>query len=210
MTKKYYVVWEGKKKGIFHSWNECQKSIQGFSGAKYKSFPSLAMAKEALSKPYTEYYGKKVFKAQISEKELEKIGKYEENSLSVDAACNMKTRIMEFQAVNTKTKEEEFYLGPFEDGTNNIGEFLALYYGIRYLLKNPSKGKIIYSDSVTAMKWVRDAFANTKAQRTEKNKELFKMIDQAENWLKNNQHDIEVRKWQTKYWGEIPADFGRK
>ena len=47
MAKKYYVVWEGKKTGIFATWDECKESIHGFQGAVYKSFESLTAAAAA-------------------------------------------------------------------------------------------------------------------------------------------------------------------
>lgn len=39
-TKKnrFYVVWEGREKGIFSSWDECLKSIYRFKGGKFKAF----------------------------------------------------------------------------------------------------------------------------------------------------------------------------
>jgi ribonuclease HI len=43
-----------------------------------------------------------------------------------------------------------------------------------------------------------------------KNKNLFELIERAVNWLNNNQYTTVIVKWETKAWGEIPADFGRK
>ena len=36
------------------------------------------------------------------------------------------------------------------------------------------------------------------------------LIGRAETWLKNNSYNNKIIKWDTKKWGEIPADFGRK
>ena len=38
---KYYAIKEGKKKGIFTSWDECKEYVSGFKGAVYKSFFKL-------------------------------------------------------------------------------------------------------------------------------------------------------------------------
>ena len=38
--KKYYVVWNGRQKGIFQSWDDCKVQIEGFTNAQYKSFES--------------------------------------------------------------------------------------------------------------------------------------------------------------------------
>ncbi|CAK2461185.1 ribonuclease HI [Vibrio crassostreae] len=47
MAKKYYVVWKGRTPGIFTTWNECKAQVDGFAGARYKSFPTLGEAESA-------------------------------------------------------------------------------------------------------------------------------------------------------------------
>jgi ribonuclease HI len=68
----------------------------------------------------------------------------------------------------------------------------------------------IYSDSRNAIGWVRDKEARTNHNRSDKNNELFDLIDRAIKWLKENTYENEILKWETKAWGENPADFGRK
>jgi ribonuclease HI len=116
---------------------------------------------------------------------------------------------LEYRAVDTESKEEIFRRGPFPEGTNNLGEFLALVHGIAYLQRNNLK-KSIYSDSATAISWFRNKKVKTKLEPNEKNKELLELVQKAESYLLNNTIDIEVLKWPTQIWGEIPADFGRK
>lgn len=48
--KKYYAVAKGRLTGIFTSWDECKKQVDGFSAPIYKSFKSLEEAKEFLDK----------------------------------------------------------------------------------------------------------------------------------------------------------------
>ena len=131
------------------------------------------------------------------------------NSISVDAASSGNPGIMEYQGVDTKTKEVLFKMGPFNNATNNIGEFLALVHGIAILEKDLKK-KIIYSDSITAMSWVRKKRCQTKLSRNKENEEVFILLDRAILWLKENKYSAIIKKWETKNWGEIPADFGRK
>ena len=45
--EKFYVVWEGKKPGIYLSWKDCKAMIDGYAGAKYKSFETFTKAKNA-------------------------------------------------------------------------------------------------------------------------------------------------------------------
>ena len=47
MAKKYYVVWAGRKTGIFTDWPTTQASVNQFPGARYKSFPTLEQAEAA-------------------------------------------------------------------------------------------------------------------------------------------------------------------
>ena len=69
---------------------------------------------------------------------------------------------------------------------------------------------MIYSDSRTAISWVRKKKCNTRLKESDKNRELFELIRRAEDWLQNNHYITPVVKWETRAWGEIPADFGRK
>jgi len=130
-------------------------------------------------------------------------------SISVDAACSGNPGVMEYRGVHTADASEIFRLGPFQHGTNNLGEFLALVHGLA-LLKRQKSDLPIYSDSRTAMSWVRNKKVKTTIKRTPMNKKMFDLVDRAEIWLHNNTYTTEIIKWDTPNWGEIPADFGRK
>lgn len=208
--KKYYTVWKGHKAGVFEKWDDCKAQIKNFEGAQYKSFETFDAAKKALKGNYRDYIGKsKKFKSGLSEAQLQKIGQPNYNSISVDAASSGNPGIMEYRGVDTKTKKQLFIQGPFPEGTNNIGEFLALVHGLALLKKNDSD-LILYTDSKIAMSWVRKKTCNTKLVRSSKNEKLFELAERALAWLKTNTYKTTIAKWETKAWGEIPADFGRK
>jgi ribonuclease HI len=208
--KKYYTVWKGHQTGVFESWNVCKKQIKDYQGAQYKSFDTLKAAKTALEGNYFDYIGKnKTSKSDLSPEQLQKIGHPNYNSIAVDAASSGNPGIMEYRGVDTKTKKQLFIQGPFDEGTNNIGEFLALVHGLA-LLKNNNSNRIIYTDSRTAMSWVKKKKCNTKLVRNAKNKPVFDLVDRAIHWLHTNSYTTTIVKWETKAWGEIPADFGRK
>lgn len=46
--KKFYAVRQGRKTGMFLTWDECKKQVMGYPGAIYKSFGTEAEAKEYL------------------------------------------------------------------------------------------------------------------------------------------------------------------
>ena len=87
-TKKYYVVWEGKETGVFSSWGTVKKLVQGYEGAKYKSFVSKVEADKAIKKNFSDYKGKVTKKKALSTTEKATYGIPIKNSLTVDAACS--------------------------------------------------------------------------------------------------------------------------
>jgi ribonuclease HI len=76
---------------------------------------------------------------------------------------------MEYRGVCTKTRIELFHQGPFPHGTNNIGEFLALVHGLA-MLKKQNSTLPVYSDSITAIAWVRAKKCKSKLEENAKMK----------------------------------------
>ncbi len=200
------MIWSGHKTGIFDNWPETEKNIKGFPNAQYKSFQTKEAAFHASKKNYW---------ASISPKKTNEHTRLKSDhifllpSISVDAACAGNPGILEYQGVNTETKEILFARGPFPQGTVNLGEFLAIVHGLAYLKKNNSPYPL-YSDSKTAITWVRNKAIKTTLDRNAKNQELFHLVDQAIDWLEKNTVKTKILKWETEIWGENPADYGRK
>lgn len=204
--KKYYTVWAGHMPGVYDSWDACQRQIKNYEGAKFKSFKTRKEAEKALLDPYNAHIGSSAKNSVSINTGNNRIIK---NSVSVDAACSGNPGIMEYRGVHTDSKKEIFHQGPFKDGTNNIGEFLALVHALA-LFKKLQNNTIIYTDSKTAMAWVRNKKVKTTLAKNANNAVLFEMMDRAVQWLKDNTYTNQIIKWDTKNWGEIPADFGRK
>jgi ribonuclease HI len=204
--EKYYVVWRGRKTGIFTSWAECEKQVKGFVAAEYKSFGSLKEAEDAFQSSYEAYKGKSSSLGKWKEASVQPIIP----SMCVDAACSGAPGKLEYRGVDTESGKEIFHFGPFPDGTNNVGEFLAVVHALTWLAKH-KKRLHIYSDSENAIAWVFTGECKTQLKHTTKNAPLFILIHSAENWLAENELDDDaVLKWETEMWGENPADFGRK
>ena len=202
---KYYVVWKGRKTGIFTSWEACQAQVSGFPEAKYKAFASRESAQRALAEGYQKYAGKPASTGEWLFAPHPPIAK----SLSVDAACSGSPGRMEYRGAETDTGRQIFRGGPYGNGTNNIGEFLAIVHALRWL-KQKKMEMPIYSDSATAIGWIRKKHCNTRLSADLANERLFREICSAENWLKENDIRTRILKWDTRAWGEIPADFNRK
>jgi ribonuclease HI len=202
---KFYVVWKGRKTGIFSSWEQCAAQVQGFTGARYKSFPNRAAAEQAFKGKYTAQVGKPASGGNWLFSPNPPIAE----SYCVDAACSGSPGPMEYRGVDLRSGKEIFHQGPYQRGTNNIGEFLAIVHALKLLEKQKSRLPV-YSDSATGIGWVRKKRCNTELAADEQNAVLFKLIDQAEDWLADHTIANPILKWDTKAWGEIPADFNRK
>ena len=204
--KKFYVVWSGLNPGIYPSWDACQAQIKGVKGAVYKSFDSKEEAERAYASPVHAYMKKKADTPTFTLETLPPV--VERYALAVDAACSGNPGPMEYRGVYLGDGKEIFHFGPVH-GTNNIGEFLAIVHALAMLDKQRLK-MTIYSDSRTAISWVRKKCCKTLLERNDETEELFQLIERAETWLKAHRVTIPIVKWETEQWGEIPADFGRK
>lgn len=206
---KYYVVWIGRQPGVYSSWEECKKQVEGFDGSKYKGFPTIELAESAFIDDFGNYLNQELRTPGKIVCSDSLISVPDLDSVSVDAACKGNPGILEYRGVDTRSGAELFRQGPFPEGTVNIGEFLAIVHALALLKKIPSSWPV-YSDSKTAITWIRKKEIKTNLKRNHINKPLFDLVDRAIHWLNTNSWNNPVKKWETRYWGEIPADFGRK
>ena len=213
----FYVVWQGRTPGIYDSWAACEAQVKGVA-AKYKGFATLAEAQRAFQSPAEQYL--KAASSPLpcqtatlslkdcSPEEMQKHGVILP-ALAVDAACSGNPGVMEFQGVIADTGTQVFHRGPYVGGTNNIGEFLAIVLGLAYL-KQQQLPWALYSDSRTAISWIKQKKCKTNIEWNSKNQDLLLAVRAAEKWLSENTWTTPIYKWDTPRWGEIPADFGRK
>ncbi len=200
--KKYYVVWRGHNIGVFDNWDEAKLQTEGFEGARFKSYPTEMEAREAFKQGPPKITRKATNTPAPTAKPII-------YSIAVDAACSGNPGVMEYRGVTIWNNLEVFHL-KCELGTNNIGEFLAIVHALAMLKKRNDHTMPIYTDSKTAISWVRQKKCKTKLDQTPRTLEVFNLIQRAEAWLNSNTWSNPIIKWPTEEWGEIPADFGRK
>jgi len=148
---------------------------------------------------------------------------YKKNSLCVDASCVGNPGVMEYRIFDISQNKIIRESEKFKEWTNNLGEFLALVEAIKMLQwGNPAiAGQVvtllqwnnyscIYSDSQTAIAWVKSKKIKTTLKYSTNTKKLLEKIEEAKVWLKTHEINIPIIKWETEIWGEIPADYGRK
>lgn len=195
--KKVYVVWAGKIPGIYTDWNTCDAQVKGFAGARFRSFPNYQIAEEAFAQGYTQFSQQKIY---------ERFPEIEKDSICVDAACSENPGPFEYQGVEMLSNAVVFHK-QFPFGTNNIGEFLAIVHALAWLTEQRRSITAIYSDSHTALRWVKD---KTVRSRFAQHAEIAQLLARAERWLQTHTIINPIVKWSTEHWGQIPADFGRK
>lgn len=214
---KYYVVFIGRNPGVYDNWDEVYEQTNGFPGARFKGYDSSAEASEA----YRNFSGEEDLKDLFTLMNVGRSSSAAQGEASrdnpeidwtawaVDASCLGNPGKMEYRGVNLATGEVVFQMGPFEDATNNIGEYLALVHAMALMAKNGEYHNI-YSDSRTAISWWSRKKVNTSLKPTPKNAKVFELLGRASDWVLQHPFPMKVMKWQTERWGEIPADFGRK
>lgn len=204
---KYYVVRKWRTPWIYTSRDECKTSVDGFFGALYKSFPNYNTA-------LTAYENNLVWhKWQYDIKHLQQLmGGFFSKSICTDAACPSNPGPIEYRGVIVSTGQEIFNYGPLDWWSVNIAEFLAIVEWLKRLLQN-KKYTILYSDSITAIWWIKKGKINTTIIQNNQNKKLFEIIYDAVQWLKQHwdrSNSIILSKRPTSQRGQIPADFWRK
>lgn len=134
--------------------------------------------------------------------------------ICVDVGCKGNPGKTEFRGIDIESGKVIFHIHIPNLSTNNIGEWLGAVEGLKYAADLSSHGRNLvggndykcYTDSMTAISWVRQKKCKTKFVVTDE--EQKKMIADAESWLR--QYGGKAEKWLTHIWGEIPADFNRK
>lgn len=211
-ARKYYVVWEGRAPGIYDSWEECHDQIDGYPGAKYKSYASQEAATEAFRGRPEQHmtFLRRLGTVKHAPVDYTSIPGIRLDAWAVDGACSRNPGPMEYRGVRVADGAEIFRIGPYEGGTNNIGEYLALVHALALLHRAGDTTTPVYSDSRTGLAWLRRRAANTTLTPTPENASLRAVIARADAWLRTHNPANPILKWDTDRWGEIPADFGRK
>jgi ribonuclease HI len=214
--RKFYVVWEGRQPGIYDNWQDASDQILNFPGAKYRSYSSIEAATEAFRTgdgvAEADMARFLIFAAEKQPKKKQQStipADVEVGAWAVDAACSGNPGKMEYQCVDIHSGKQIFHMGPFPEGTNNIGEYLAIVHALALLAQTGDK-RTIYSDSRTALSWINRRHSNTKIKPSALNAPLLNLLQRADNWVASHVWQNRIIKWDTDNWGEIPADFGRK
>jgi ribonuclease HI len=133
MAKKYYVVWSGRRTGVFDDWETTRQLVDGHPGARYKSFPTLVEAQSAFRAGATALPRRKAAKRVVAGEDLS-VEKDEKTDTVIfcDGACEPNPgNAGSGMAVYRDDKLSELWYGLYTPaGTNNIAELNALHQAL--------------------------------------------------------------------------------
>jgi ribonuclease HI len=134
MAQKFYVVWSGRQTGVFSDWVSAQRSVDKFTGARFKSFASRAEAEQAFrdgSKAHLTRRAKAPDRSNAA-RSADHIAHQYDVSIYCDGACEPNPGNAGAGVVVYRDGElEALWYGLYNpQGTNNTAELNALHQAL--------------------------------------------------------------------------------
>ena len=153
MAKKYYAVRVGKTPGIYLTWDDCKSMVDGYPGAKYKSFGSLAEA-EAFLEGATVQQEPQEYKS--------------DNYAFVDGSYNVVTGVYGYGGFLVVNGDKHILQGSGAEEEmasmrNVAGEILGSMAAVEKALELGLKELVIYYDYMGIEMWATGAWKRNKA-----------------------------------------------
>lgn len=215
----HYAVWIGRKPGVYKSWLKTKEQVDGYSYATYKGFTSERLAFDAFhrgpdaghcSKPPSVPKKKKRKGRKSKRKFVDPGPKPSGEYFCTDAAGSWSSNRAEYRGLMMPSGDVAFAVLPIESLSINTAETLAIIEGLRWMKEN-GVHLPLYTDSKIAMGWIKRGEFRLGAAASERLTPFAgETIKKARAWLLENPPTVDIRKWHTRSWGEIPADYGRK
>lgn len=175
--QKWYVVWEGRNPGIYLTWAECRREVDGFPRAKYKSFtkPEAAtiafqrgwrtgnlstseITKQVAKNPPTSAKSKTPGKKRAGAKTTDAKRSTVDVDIYCDGACEPNPGPSGSGiALYRQGELDSLYLGLYAaKGTNNTAELNALHQALMLAKEAIAAGESvrIWADSMYAIKCI--------------------------------------------------------
>ncbi|MDE6313334.1 MAG: ribonuclease H family protein [Lachnospiraceae bacterium] len=149
MVGKFYAVRKGKKTGIFSTWEECKRQVDGFSGAEYKSFKTKAEAQE---------YCESTVKVEGIKCEAEC---YTDGSFDVDTNRYSYGALILWQGQEYELSEA-FYDEEMASMRNVAGEIEGARAAMKFCVEHGIKSLLLHYDYEGVEKWCISAWKCNK------------------------------------------------
>jgi len=169
MAKKYYAVARGKTPGIYFTLDDCKVQVDGFPGAKYKSFPTVVEAQEFIESATGRYEEERQPDEQqaldwMEEKPVESVdglvayvdGSYDHSQLRYAYGCVMVLPDEEVTLSGSDNDEE------YVSMRNVAGEILGSEKAVLWAIEHGYKKVTIYYDYEGIEKWANHLWKANK------------------------------------------------
>lgn len=153
--KKFYAVKQGRKTGMFLTWDDCKKQVMGYPGAIYKSFGTEAEAKEYLGISAADARESSHSEGSIQEENSDSEGAVE---IYVDGSYHAATKEFSYGMVVLVDGKEEKFSQKMTDPElaqmrNVAGEIKGSEAAMQYALDHEIPSIIIYHDYQGIASW---------------------------------------------------------
>ncbi len=152
---KFYAVKNGYNTGIYNTWEECRKQVNGYGGAQYKSFSRIEDAEEYLG------VNRQISLFDSPADEPNTAVAYVDGSYNQDTkafACG----VVIFHNGTERTFSECFHNDDEAQMRNVAGEIRGAMKAMRYCDENNIKEIDIYYDYEGIEKWCTGAWKTNK------------------------------------------------
>jgi viroplasmin and RNaseH domain-containing protein len=196
--KKYYAVRKGRRTGIFNSWNECRIQVDGYPGARFKSFMSRVEAEDYLNDvPSNEEHSSEVLLSSPARADA-----------YVDGSYNDKTGDFSYGAVIFHDGREYRFSEKFQDILlsrirNVSGEIKGAEKAMQFCIENKIEELYIYHDYEGIAKWCNGQW-EAKNEFTAKYRDYYLQVSK-----KVNVHFIKVRAHSGNKYNDIADELAR-
>ena len=173
---KYYAVKNGRKIGIFTSWDDCRAQVDGYSGAEYKSF-----ANEQDAKVYLGIGEQASFDFMTDDS----VRAYVDGSFNIET-CEFSFGAVLFVGGKTLTFSEKYDDIELAAMRNVAGEIKGAEFVLRYCTENGISAVDIYYDYEGIAAWAEGRWKTNKPGTIAYKKlfdELSKKVEECERMV---------------------------
>lgn len=165
MAKKYYAVKKGRVPGIYFTWADCQKNINGFSGAIYKGFATIEEAEAFVNGNNTADGDYESVRLGQTEKNPQNVAdttietNTEDTAIAyVDGSYNIATREYSYGAVIFYQGKEQHFSKKFSNPEratmrNVAGEIEGSMWAMKYCVEEKIPQLMLYYDYEGIERW---------------------------------------------------------
>ncbi len=201
MAKIYLAIDGGGEEHVFTSWAACQRFVHG-NPYRFCGAASVEAARIRLGRAPSDPQAEATASSEVANPSPPAPNSRPTEGLCSDAGTHGNPGPCEYQVTDLAgnlLKHE--HLG---HGTNNYAELSGILAAVE--LAQQQAIALVWTDSQVCLNWIQTGRVGEGVTRR---KQVLALVEQIQAKLQAGPR-VELRKWITRSWGEIPADFGRK